>query len=168
MTNITIDSSSKVFTNVQTLVLYQDGFGYPYPFDEGILAESTDVDNLTYSAGRLMAQYSEANAPDPALVGAFVNYDPASANVDQQTCVGIIPTGYYDLTGIDLTTTATSASTINRVNICRLLAGVSLYEATIIAQNTEDVVTGFNTDLAPALVTQVWMNGVQSNIIAIK
>jgi hypothetical protein len=164
---ITVKNSSKIFDNIQTLVLYQNGSGYLYPLDSGILAPSTDLTRPTYSAGRLLAQYTTV-PPTPALQDAYVNYDPASSNADQAKCVAIIPTGYYNLTGLNNTSTSTATDTINNINVARLLAGVQLFYATIVAQNSTAVVTGFNTSIAPVFVTQVWLDGVQSNIVAIK
>lgn len=44
----------------------------------------------TYITGALLAQYTEANAPEPYLVGKFVNYSDASANPDQKIPVAIL------------------------------------------------------------------------------
>jgi hypothetical protein len=165
--SFTINNSVPVFKYKQILVEYTDGSGYPYPRTSGILAPSTDVAKPLYSSGRLLAQYGD-DAPNAALIGAWVNYDPASSVVSQQTCAGIIPAGYNDLTGIDITNVTTETQTINNINIVKLLSGVTLYEATIIAQNSTAVVTGFNTDLSPKVVTETYYDGVQSNIIAIQ
>lgn len=164
---VSINNSIPVFNYKQILVEYSNGNGYPYPRDSGILAPSTDTTTPLYSSGRLLAQYSVADAPSPELAGAYVNYDPASTKASQKICVGIIPTGYNNLTGINVTTTDTKTATINNINVVRLLSGVTLYQATIIAQNSAAVVTGFNTAFTPKVVTTTYLDGVESNIIAI-
>lgn len=165
--SFTINNSIPVFTYKQILVEYTNGSGYPYPRNSGILAPSTDSTRPLYSSGRLLAKYGN-DAPTLALVGAWVNYDPASSVVSQKTCVGIIPAGYNDLTGVDLTNITTETETINNISVVMLLSGVTLYEATIIAQNSAAVVTGFNTDFSPKVVTTTYYDGVESNIIAIQ
>jgi len=163
-----INNSVTAFNYTQVLVEYSNGYGYPYPRDSGILAPSTDSARPLYSSGRLLAKYSVADAPSPELAGAYVNYDPASTKVSQKTCVAIIPTGYKDLTGVNVATADTETATINNINVVKLLAGVTLFEATIIAQNSAAVVTGFNTAFTPKIVTTTYLDGVESNIIAIQ
>lgn len=162
---ITVNGANKVFETKQTLVVYQNGQVMATPFDNGVLAPNTK--GVKYQSGMLLAQYTVANAPVPALAGMFVNYDSTSANLDQKVCVGILPTGYYDVSGIDLTTQETATATVNRVNVARLFAGLNLYNETIVAQNDPADVTAFNTDFEPKFVTNVYLNGAQSAIVQI-
>lgn len=43
-----------------------------------------------YRTGMLLGQYTTANAPSPDLVGHYINYSDASANLDQKNPVAIL------------------------------------------------------------------------------
>lgn len=156
MTAFTIAGGRQAFTSKQVTVLYQQGQNKLYPTENLVLAPSTDTANLTYSAGRLLAVYTEANAPSPQLVGMAVNYDPTSTNADQKICSYVLSDEFAnDLMGIDLTTITTATLTTNRVQCAPLLIGAQFMQSAIDNANTSAVITGFNAAFTINVVANV-------------
>ena len=103
MTQITLNNARPAFSSIQIPVVYQQANAPQYPEFNGFLAPctSTTAGFTTYASGRLLAQYTAANAPSSALIGAYVNYDPASSNADQAIPVAVISDQFAQgLTGI--------------------------------------------------------------------
>jgi hypothetical protein len=139
-----INNATKVFKSKQTPVVCLQYNVPQYPSIGALLAPSTDTTLPLYSAGRLLATYG-VDAPDPALVGKSVNWDPASAVVSQQTPTHILSDEFvHDLVGIDITNNDTLTATANRVRITPLGIGLGLYLNAITSGNTAAIVTAFN------------------------
>jgi len=172
--SLTIASNPTRFNFVSRQIIYVQGMENPLPYVNGVLAPSTATDP-TYQTGTLLAKY-DAHAPTPALVGTYVNYDPASANLDQKVCVGVLAVpNKIGLSGVDLTSPNTEALTVNRLQIALfqnggnvitgwLLNEVVLTDTTI---NAPAVIVGFNATYNAAIVSNNFYNGVANNIITV-
>jgi len=166
---ITINSANPLWDNKQWLVVYE-GFNAPrYPEIMATFAPSTDINNPTYYSGRLLSVYSEAHAPDPKLVGCYVNYDPDSSNVDQQTCVAVISSEWVNgLSGLDVTSNATATATFNQANVSKIYTGIVLYYSTLVANNTSAVLAGFNSQFVVSEIETIQVNGLDSALITVQ
>ena len=166
--SLNINDQQKVFSSVQTLVVYQQFNAPRYPAINVLLAPSTDATLPTYSAGRLLAQYG-ADAPSADLVGMYVNYDPASAVVSQQKCVAVLSAPFVqDLPGVDVTSTETMTATINRVEVTPLLIGTSLYLSAIENANDAAVVTAFEGAFTLASLGNVNVGMEPTQVVSIQ
>lgn len=165
---LNINNATQQFTSKQTLVVYQQYDAPVYPAVGGLLAPSTDVTLPLYSAGRLLALYG-ADAPDADLIGTYVNFDPASLVVSQQTCVAVLSAPFvHDLAGLDVTTTESMSATINRVEITPLLIGTSLYMSAINEGNTATIVTAFEAAFTLANLGNIKMGMADTSVVSIQ
>lgn len=159
---ININNQTPQFTSKQTLVVYQQFNAPRYPSVNGVLAPSTDTAWPTYSAGRILACYG-SDAPKPELVGAYVNYDPSSTVASQTVPVAVLSAPFIqNLTGLDITSTATMTATLNRVEIAPLLIGTSLYKGALTNANEATIVLAFNASFDIASLGKV-KNGMSDD-----
>lgn len=155
-----------VFNSAQTIVIFQ-GYGddTSYPIKLGVLAPNTEGE--LYKTGDLLAKYG-ANAPSPALVGTYVNYDPASTNDDQKVCVGTISGQMIEgVTGVDTTSIETTTQTLNQVNVLLWSVGVKFYENAITQNNASGLVTGFNATFETLELDTCTANGGQTRVLKV-
>lgn len=164
---VTIYGGKEVFNSKQTIVIYQ-GYGddASYPIKLGQLAPNTN-DEL-YTTGTLLSQYTVANAPSPALVGMYVNFDSTSSNPDQLIVVGVI-TGQMiqGVTGVDTTSIATATATNNEVNIMLWSVGVKFYENAISQNNAPADVTDFYAQFDTLALDSCTANGGSTNVLKV-
>lgn len=165
---ITINGAVNAWDNKQWNVLYEGRDAPQYPQILGTIVKATD-DTLYYS-GRILSQYTEANAPDPSLVGMFVNYDPDSTNPDQQIPSHVIADEWVNgLLGLDITSATTTTDTFNTINVAPLGAiGTTLYYNTLTANNTVGVIAGFNAYYIVNTLNNILLNGAACPIVTIQ
>lgn len=165
---LNINGAVNQWSNPQWNVLYEGANAPKYPQIQGTLVKSTD-DTLYYS-GRILSIYTEANAPDPSLVGTYVNYDPESENLDQQVPSHIIVDEWVNgVHGLDITSQTTRTNTFNQVNVSPLsFIGTTLYYNTIQTNNSSDVLDGFNAFYIIGTVNSPLLNGVSCPLITIQ
>ena len=168
MASILINSASHAFRSIQTPVVYEQANGPKYPELEVILAPSTDVALPTYSSGRILAKYG-SDAPLPALVGTYVNYDPASAVDSQKIPVAVLSSEFAQgLTGVDTTSTATATATLNQVNVAPLAAGIILYLNSLVNANEGAVITAFESYFTIITLESIMMGQTSCPLISIQ
>lgn len=168
------NSVSDVFNVSQITLLYQSGSTVPdVLIGKASLAASTN--GLPYKTGTLLAKYG-ANAP-AGLAGMYVNYDPASANLDQKVCVGAISqTMMTNIYGSDATTvgsdTVLTDLALNTVDFLPFLVGnnasAMFYENAIVYGSTPAAVTGFRNAFKLSTVAQVMANDSMTNVLTIQ
>lgn len=164
---IEVNGATPVFTSNQTCVMYEGVNAPRYPLLNGVLAPSTD-DSLYYS-GRLLSIYTEANAPSPALVGTFVNYDPASTNPDQAIPTHVIAGEFVPgLPGLDTTSQTTATNTLNIVSVAPLLTGTTMYLNSLTDNNPAPVMTGFEAYFVIATITTTQLQNEDCDVISIQ
>lgn len=167
MSSITINSATPVSDNIQWNVMYEQFNAPKYPSQNAILNLATD--NTLYTSGRLLSVYTTANAPTPAQVGTYVNYDPASLNLDQKVPVAIISEEWVNnYSGVDFTNTATTTATFRQIQVTPLLIGSTMYKNTLVANNPAAVITGFNAYFTLDTISTVQLNGASCPLITIQ
>ncbi len=164
---ITVNGGKSVFNSTQTILLFQGlGDTTSYPIKLGTLAPNTVIGSL-YTTGDLLALYGD-NAPTPALVGTYVNYDPASSNDDQKVLVGAISGQFVNgVTGVDTTSVDTATNTYNAVNVLLFSVGVKFYENALTQNNTTSQINGFNATFDTLLLDTCEANGAQTRVLKI-
>jgi hypothetical protein len=162
---ININGSTPVFTSDQTCVVVRGPNVPQIPQVDGALAPSTD--GSLYYSGRLLSKYG-ADAP-AGLSGTYVNYDPASLNDDQKVPTHVISGEFVSgVSGVDITSGATAAATLNIVPITPLLNGLTLYENSLTENNPSAVMTGFEAYFNISTVTTTKLQGADCDVISIQ
>lgn len=133
------------------------------------LAKRTD--GLAYTTGTLLALYG-ANAP-VGKAGMYVNYDPASANLDQKVCVGaflspILPTDGSDVvaSGSDYVWADAIPNTASMLPFA--IGNGMFYENALTLANAPAVITGFKAAFKLQTMANVEANGSQTNVLSIQ
>lgn len=164
--SVTILGAAPAFKAKQTVLLYVgSGSETSYPIKLGALAPNTKSE--LYKTAGLLAQY-DANAPTPALKGMYVNYDPASANLDQKKCVGAISGQFVDgVTGVDNTSIDTATLTYNEVNVVLFGVDVKFYENALVLNNTAAQITGFNATFNTQELDTCQANGSATRVLKV-
>lgn len=134
------------------------------------LAKRTD--GLAYTTGTLLALYG-ANAP-AGKAGMYVNYDPASANLDQKVCVGaisqqfLLPTYGSDVvaSGSDYVLADAIPNTVSMLPFA--IGNGMFYENALTLANAPAVITGFKAAFKLQTMANVEANGSQTNVLSIQ
>jgi hypothetical protein len=168
------NSVRDVFDVSQITLLYQGGTTVPdILIGKASLVESTD--GLPYKTGTLLAKYG-TNAP-AGLAGMYVNYDPDSANLDQQVCVGAISqtmmTPIYGATAATVgSDTVITDLALNTVDFLSFLIGnnasAMFYENAIVYGSTPAAVTGFRAAFVLNTVAEVMANDTMTKVLTIQ
>jgi hypothetical protein len=161
-----MNSAVKVFQNQQWNVIYEQFNAPQYPNQYGLL--NAPLDGTAYTSGRLLAQYTAANAPSPDLVGTYINYDPAGTTAQQTLSAIIAEQWVNDYEGIDFTTPETIARTFRNIQVAPLLIGTTLYFNTLEANNSVAVITGFDAFFIVNQISNIQLNGVTCPLITIQ
>ncbi len=166
MANITLNSAVQVFDNIQWNVLYEQFNAPQYPQQWGVL--NVPLDSSTYTSGRLLSRYTAGNAPSAALIGTYINYDPAG-DAAQQVPVAVISEEWVNgYPGFLNTNSGVAAATFRNIQVAPLLIGTTLYYNTLVANNPSEVITGFNAYFNLSDVSDIEVNQVKCPLITIQ
>lgn len=166
---LVIPSGVQVYNSRIRVIAYQQQNAPQYPQFTVTLAYA--LDGSAYNSGQILGVYTDvANCPanNPAYIGTYVKYDPASANPDVNTPVAIITAdNVNDLLGMNLET-GTASESFNLVAISKFAeySTQPIYALPCEQVNTPAAITGFKAkwDTRPSYFGVVQYNQQPSDI----
>lgn len=166
MSDLTINGAVQIWDNKQWNVLYEGENAPKYPQILGILLKVVEVTPTLplYFSGRILSIITSG-----AHTGMFINYDPAGSG-DQLVPTHVIADEWVNgLAGMDTTSLTTTSLTFNKVNVAPLgLIGTTLYNNTLVANNTAGAITGFEAYYIIDTITNIKLQGVSCPLITIQ
>ena len=164
---INVNGGSTLWTLKQQQVAYRQGVTRPVE-PTGVLAPVVTVitpNNFpTYSSGRVLSQYSNTFAT-ASLQNFYVNYDPASTVVDQQTPVALLSSEWVNNSaGVDVTNVT---QTIQDVNVLPLIVGQYFIDYFVKLNNDPTIWTALQTKFKLQVVSQIEVFGNKATLYVI-